>query len=195
MNGRQVSVSLRVLVLAWFMALGVVSSAAAQDASPEAGDNNAAAAIIYDVDGQAVGVALLAERSDGSVAVFVTASSLEPGDRGVHAHETGACDPTGEKAFTSAGGHFNPTDAEHGDHAGDLGNISVDDEGIGRLEMTTDAFTLSEGDTALLDDDGAAIVIHANKDENDPEGKSFGGRIACGVFTTSVAAAVATPVG
>ena len=27
-------------------------------------------------------------------------------------------------------------------------------------------------------------MIHAEEDENDPEGESYGGRIACGVLTT-----------
>jgi len=165
-----------------------LAPAHAQDATPVAAAGATAATVIYDTEGHAVGVALLVEQADGSVLVVVTVAGLEPGDHGIHAHETGACDPEGEKAFTSAGGHFNPTEAEHGDHAGDLGNIAVDEDGIGRFEETADAFTLMTGDTVLLDDDGAAIVIHADRDENDPEGKSFGGRIACGVLTTSVAA-------
>ena len=188
MRYRCVPISVLTLVLAGLMGMGAVAPAVAQDATPVGGDASTAAAVLYGTDGLVVGVALLTELADGSVTVVVTAAGLESGEHGLHAHETGACDPTGDKAFTSAGGHFNPTETAHGDHAGDLGNISVDDDGIGRFEDTADAFTLTAGDTVLLDDDGAAIVIHADRDENDPEGKSFGGRIACGVLTTSVAA-------
>ena len=154
------------------------------DATPVAGEATTAAAVLYGVDGTVVGTVLLREQADGSVDVVVDAVGLEPGAHGIHAHETGQCDPTGEKAFTSAGGHFNPTEAEHGEHAGDLGNIAVDDEGVGRFEETTEALTLTAGETGLFDEDGAAIVIHADEDQNDPEGTSFGARVACGVLAT-----------
>jgi Cu-Zn family superoxide dismutase len=163
-------------------------TAGAQGAGLPAG-GGAAAAILYDTSGQTVGTALLAEQAVGTVAVFVVVVGLTPGDHGIHAHETGACDPGGEKAFASAGGHVNPTATEHGAHAGDLGNITVDDTGLAIFELVTDRFALTAGEVPLLDADGAAIVIHANRDENDPEGASFGGRIACGVLE----AAGATP--
>ena len=43
---------------------------------------------------------------------------------------------------------------------------------------------LSDGDIALMDADGAAVVVHEGPDDlkTDPSGES-GGRIACGVFT------------
>ncbi len=131
--------------------------------------------------GRVVGVALIADAATGTVTVYVAAHGLEPGEHGVHVHETGVCDPAGEKAFSSAGGHYNPTGAEHGQHAGDLGNITIDANGLGRLETNSDAITLSE----LLDGDGAALVVHANADANDAEGKSYGARVACGVLTTT----------
>lgn len=182
---RRMAVTGLVAILLTLLGVGQLTPTSAQDASPIAASGTAAAAVIYGTEGQVVGTALLTEQPDGSVVVVVTAAGLEPGEHGLHAHETGQCDPEGERAFSSAGGHFNPTEAEHGDHAGDLGNITVDDDGIGRYEETTDAFTLTSGDPMLLDDDGAAIVIHANPDENDPDGESFGARIACGVLTTT----------
>ncbi len=153
----------------------------AQEATPVAGAPAAAGATLFDTTGHVIGVALLVGRSDGPVTVFVVAQGLKPGNHGLHVHETGACDPAGEKAFASAGGHYNPTGAKHGHHAGDLGNITIDAHGLGRVETNAEQIKLSE----LLDADGASIVIHANEDQNDPDGKSFGGRIACGVLTTT----------
>ena len=103
---------------------------------------------------------------------------------GFHIHEKGSC---ASADGTSAGGHFNPEghhhgpqDAEH--HAGDMPNLSVDAQGRDRT-----IFTLPDGTFAgLMDEDGAALVIHANADDykTDPSGNS-GGRIACGVIVAN----------
>ena len=177
---RLLALALGAVVVIALVAAGPRPGSGAQEENPGA----TAAAVLIDRDGATVGTALLNEQADGTVEVLVDAVGLEPGEHGIHAHETGACDLGTDPAFSSAGGHFNPTGAEHGDHAGDLGNITADEDGRARLEETTDRFTLVSGATPLLDADGAAIVIHAEEDENDPEGESFGGRIACGVLTT-----------
>jgi len=132
-------------------------------------------------DGTVVGVAFIGALPGGGSAIGVAAMGLEAGEHGVHIHETGACDPAGEKAFTSAGGHYNPTKTEHGEHAGDLGNITITADSLMSLELSSDAVVLCE----LLDGDGAAIVIHASEDLNDAEGTSYGARIACGVLTST----------
>jgi len=153
----------------------------AQDGTPSAASPTSAGTVIYDTAGRVVAVALVMEDTDGVAGVFVTATGLEPGEHGLHAHETGVCEPTGEKAFSSAGGHVNPTGAEHGGHAGDLGNIVVNADGVGSAVAWAKMLTLEE----LTEADGAAIVIHARADLNDAEGTSYGGRIACGVLTTA----------
>lgn len=163
---------------------GSVVSAGAQDATPDVTVGRTLAALIQDTDGKTIGVALLAEEEDDEVSVGVVAVGLEPGDHGMHIHETGVCDPTGDPAFASAGDHYNPTDEEHGEHAGDLGNITADEDGTASFEETTDQFVIDE----LLDEDGSSIVIHAEEDENDEEGESYGARIACGVIAAPVAA-------
>jgi Cu-Zn family superoxide dismutase len=114
------------------------------------------------------------------------------------------CDPSGETAFQSAGGHFNPTDASHGgpddedSHAGDLGNLTVDDNGAFEFEITTDRVTLDpEAENSLADQDGGALVIHAGADDlkTDPSGES-GERLICGViFPAMEGTPEATPVG
>jgi Cu-Zn family superoxide dismutase len=165
------------------LAVGPLAALAAQEATPTATVEATLAALLQDVDGVTVAVALLAERGDGEVSIGVTAVGLNPGPHGIHIHETGVCDPAGDRAFASAGGHYNPTEDEHGDHAGDLGNIDADEDGTAVLRATTDAFGLDE----LLDEDGTAIVIHAEEDENDPAGESYGARIACGVLAEPAA--------
>ena len=96
-----------------------------------------------------------------------------------------ACDPP---AFESAGGHFNPTERQHGflnpagEHAGDMPNITVRSDGTAAADHHATGLTLSGGANALLDGDGSAIVVHAGVDDyrTDPSGNS-GPRIACGV--------------
>ncbi len=185
--------------------IGVRLSAVAQEAtlgaSPPALE--AVEVILRDVDGQEVGLATFAETPDGEVSIGVSVEGLEPGEHGIHVHETGVCDPEGDQPFASAGGHYNPTGTTHGGpsgaagsvpmgtpegvgtpgvtpgHAGDLGNILVDDSGRARLQLTTDQFELAE----LNDADGSALVIHADRDDlvTDPAGNS-GPRIVCGVI-------------
>lgn len=127
-----------------------------------------------------------ANRAGPGVRVALEVSGLAPGSYGVHLHEIGRCDPPG---FTSAGGHWNPTGRQHGGlnpqgpHKGDLPNLAVGTNGRGTLAFTVPDAAFARGSGALLDDDGAAVVIHAGPDDyrSDPSGNS-GARIACGVF-------------
>jgi superoxide dismutase, Cu-Zn family len=105
------------------------------------------------------------------------------GEVGVHLHGIGKCDGPD---FVSAGPHWNPESKQHGlnnpmgHHAGDMPNINV------RFgEKTRELRDIKGGSiAALMDADGAAIVIHEKPDDNisDPSGNS-GKRIICGVFT------------
>lgn len=157
------------------------------------------------VEGELIGIASFTTTADGvTIQLQSTAegsgSGLEPGPRGVHIHETGICDPAGDTPFESAGDHFNPTDASHGgledadSHAGDLGNLEVDGAGTFGLNVTTDKVSMEPGaENSLADDDGSAIMIHANADDlqTDPSGES-GDPIACGVIFAA-AGSSATP--
>jgi len=143
-----------------------------------------ATATIMDAQGKRVGNATFTDSYAG-VLVDGTVSDLGLGSHGVHIHAIGKCEPP----FTTAGGHFNPTTRQHGfqnqhgPHLGDLPNINTPGAGTLHFEFVLPNVTL-KGQNALLDADGAAIVIHAGRDDykTDPAGSS-GGRIACGVIT------------
>ena len=145
----------------------------------------AAGATVRDSTGRIVGSAVLLQESDG-VRILLEVMCLPPGDKAVHIHEVGRCEPP---SFESAGAHFNPKKAEHGTanprgpHAGDLPNITVDETGLGHLEVTNPRVTLEQGPTSLFNANGTALVLHAGSDDmrTDPAGNS-GARIACGVI-------------
>jgi Cu-Zn family superoxide dismutase len=132
-------------------------------------------------DGTPAGTATATPTTNG-VMVSLQVQGLPPGEHGAHIHMIGQCDAP---AFEGAGDHWNPTDAQHGlespqgPHAGDMPNLSVDENGQGALDYTLEDGSMDE----LFDADGAAMVVHAMPDDQmtDPAGNS-GARIACGVF-------------
>lgn len=143
-----------------------------------------ARAELADASGAPRGTATISETGTG-IRVAIDARNLPPGVHAAHLHTTGACVPPD---FASAGGHWNPLGREHGrenprgQHMGDMPNLIVGQDGTGVLEITIDGARLAGGDAALLDEDGAAVVIHATADDyrSDPAGNA-GARIACGV--------------
>ena len=168
--------------------LVAVVTVAACARNPHGGTSRStsASATIRDASGATVGTASFTETT-GGVLVSGSLSGLGSGTHGIHVHETGRCDPP----FTSAGGHFNPDAKQHGfrnpkgPHAGDIPNVSVPGTGSVRFDILIPLVTLS-GQRALLDADGAALVIHEAADDyvTDPAGNS-GARIACGVIVGS----------
>jgi len=139
---------------------------------------------INDASGSLRATGTLKQRADG-IAVHIEAHGMKAGSYGVHVHTVGQC---AGPAFASAGGHWNPTGKQHGRdnpmgmHEGDLPNLVIGSNGNGTLEAVIAGGSLTSGPAALLDADGAAIVIHAAADDykTDPSGNS-GARTACGV--------------
>ncbi|RYY24420.1 MAG: superoxide dismutase family protein [Sphingomonadales bacterium] len=132
-------------------------------------------------DGTLVGTGI-AEEVEGDIRVIVSVKGVAEGVHGVHIHTTGKCEAPG---FTTAGGHWNPTAHQHGKenpagpHMGDLPNLHTDKDGRDEVTLILKGATFA----GLMDEDGAALVVHAGPDDykTDPSGNS-GGRIACGVF-------------
>ena len=181
------------MVIATALVAAVAGAALAQETAA------GATADLLDAQGNPVGSAQFTEGTGGGDGVVVTvqAQGLEPGEHGIHLHETGACEGP---AFESAGGHINPTGAQHGlenpegPHAGDLPGLSVGADGTASYQATNALVTLSGGGAASLSDaDGSAIVIHDAADDQvtDPTGDS-GDRVACGVIEAAGAAATGT---
>jgi len=143
-----------------------------------------ATATLRDLAGTRVGTVTFTESYAG-VIVAGNLTGLGLGAHAIHVHEFGKC----QAPFTTAGAHFNPRGKHHGffsadgGHLGDLPNIDTPAAGKLRFELLLPGATL-RGANALLDADGASIVIHASRDNyySDPSGDS-GSRIACGVIT------------
>jgi Cu-Zn family superoxide dismutase len=145
-----------------------------------------AAAAIADPSGRVVAHGTV-RQAGGRLAIRIEAAGLAPGLYGVHLHAVGRCEAP---AFATAGPHWNPTGRQHGRdnpagaHMGDLPNLAVGQDGRGAVDFEiADATLAGPGARALLDADGAALVVHAQADDyrTDPSGNS-GARIACGVL-------------
>jgi superoxide dismutase, Cu-Zn family len=141
-----------------------------------------------------------------SVIASVDFPGARPGFHGIHIHandnpangEGCVADPAAAPAthFLSADGHYNPSMHGHGEHGGDMPNITILDDGAGLLSF------LDELD--LDDIDGRAMILHEGVDNhghiplgtaanqyaaNGPEALALtqatgnaGPRIACGLI-------------
>jgi len=130
------------------------------------------------------GEAELEAKGDG-VEIEVEVANAPPGPKGIHIHQKPDCTDIPAK---SMGDHFAPDVKEHGlpnspaHHLGDLGNINIDEDGKGELEIKVAKANLKDNDPLSLL--GRAIVIHEKNDEGagaQPSGNS-GKPIACAVI-------------
>jgi Cu-Zn family superoxide dismutase len=133
-------------------------------------------------DGGSAGTVTITPTPNGLL-LAADLANLGDGERSFHIHETGLC----EGDFTSAGGHYNPTDKEHGfkvengPHAGDMPNFTASG-GEAQFQTFNPMVTLTGGEAPLQDADGSALVVHGGADDyqSQPSGDA-GDRIACGV--------------
>jgi len=106
---------------------------------------------------------------DDPLLIKGTLSGLVPGLHGLHVHEL----KFDGVDCSSAGSHFNPKQVDHGSthsetrHAGDFGNIDVDSDGNGKIDLTIPA---KSGSTLFGAEDqesilGRTLVIHELEDD------------------------------
>jgi superoxide dismutase, Cu-Zn family len=146
---------------------------------------NAQALIIAKNESGISGLVTFTE-SDGKVVMNAELSGLTVGEHAFHIHAVGDCSSADGK---SAGGHWNPTEVNHGKwgeapfHVGDIGNMVADSLGNGTINRTTDLWCIDcEDDTKNII--GKAIIIHQGPDDfsSQPAGAA-GPRIGCGEIT------------
>ena len=134
-------------------------------------------------DSSVTGMAVFTQNGD-QITLTIEIQNTSPGIHAVHIHEKGDCSATDGK---SAGGHWNPTGVAHGKwgegefHLGDIGNITVGEDGTGSIELTTDLWEIGTGSD--VDVVGRGIIVHASADDftSQPSGAA-GARIGCGAI-------------
>ncbi len=153
---------------------GVITTEPAKQANAMIGSSN---------DSGVTGEAIFTQNGD-QITLMIEIQGASPGLHAVHIHENGDCSsPDG----TSAGGHWNPTGVAHGKwgeaefHLGDIGNISVGEDGTGSITLTSDLWEIGTGSD--IDVVGKGIIVHADADDftSQPSGAA-GMRIGCGVI-------------
>ncbi|KAL2942290.1 Superoxide dismutase [Cu-Zn], partial [Bienertia sinuspersici] len=103
------------------------------------------------------------QEGDGPTTVTGNVSGLKPGLHGFHVHALG--DTT--NGCMSTGPHYNPAGKEHGApedevrHAGDLGNITVGDDGTATFTIIDSQIPISGANSIV----GRAVVVHADPDD------------------------------
>eukprot|EP00262_Sarcandra_glabra_P005171 TRINITY_DN164_c0_g1_i2.p1 TRINITY_DN164_c0_g1~~TRINITY_DN164_c0_g1_i2.p1 ORF type:complete len:154 (+),score=48.71 TRINITY_DN164_c0_g1_i2:118-579(+) len=138
------------------------------------------------------GTVFFTQEGDGPTTVTGSLSGLRPGPHGFHVHALG--DTT--NGCMSTGPHFNPAEKEHGApdddirHAGDLGNVTVGEDGTVSFNIVDSQIPLCGANSIL----GRAVVVHAEPDDLGKGGHELskstgnaGGRVACGVIGLTVA--------
>ncbi|MDP6151910.1 MAG: superoxide dismutase family protein [Phycisphaeraceae bacterium] len=100
----------------------------------------------------------------------------------IHIHELGDISSGNGK---STGGHYNPDGHDHAlpgvskRHAGDLGNLHANGQGVATLDLTVDVITINGRWNPIL---GRAIIIHAKKDDGGQPTGNAGSRLGQGAI-------------
>ena len=137
-------------------------------------------------DSQLVGAVRL-EDTDEGLRIEAQIFGAPPGIHGIHIHENGSCENQGD----GAGGHFNPKGVQHGFlptdgldkvHAGDFGNIEINQSGEGSLFLVIPGLTVTGGTYNV---EGRSLILHEKQDDFGQPTGNAGGRIGCGIIKTT----------
>jgi superoxide dismutase, Cu-Zn family len=138
-------------------------------------------------DSQIAGTVTFEETEAGLVIIADLANVPSPGKHGFHIHEKGDCSDDGK----AAGGHYNPASVIHGHlptdgaekaHAGDMGNITINENGTGKLNLTLPGVHLTGAKNNVL---GLSVILHEKADDFSQPTGNAGGRIGCGIITSA----------
>lgn len=142
---------------------------------------------IINKEGATIGSLHLFAGTAGVVA-YLKASGLEPGAHGMHFHMVGECNDDSD--FADAGNLHGAHEKPHGaladvddHHTGVLPNLIVGKDGTVEVELYSTTVHFDKGPGALLDADGASLVIHETPDDHvTADAGGSGERIACAII-------------
>jgi len=146
------------------------------------GPQRATALLLATEGNEASGHVRFRQRGD-QVVIRGRIENLEPGStHGFHVHQWGdISEPDG----TGAGGHYNPEGHEHGlppetpRHAGDLGNVTANEDGVATFTKRVSNITVAGKTNPIL---GRGVILHAKRDDGGQPTGNAGARIAQGVI-------------
>ena len=141
-------------LVALLLASGALPAAAAPTPPPQA------KGVLMSTTGEAIGNVLFTQAADGTVFVSLAVKNLPQGEHGISIRDTGAC-----PADLNTVGAAIPADLPALSVTGPVAELSASTKSV--------AVVGGSGPT-LIDADGSAVVITANKDEN--------AKVACAVL-------------
>jgi Cu-Zn family superoxide dismutase len=141
------------------------------------------AATTQPVDKNVTGTVTFTQAGD-KVHVTAHITGLAPNTtHGFHIHEKG---DLSAPDLSSAGGHFNPGQHQHGapskeSHGGDMGNVKADATGMAMVDMDIEGVSIGTGQPN--DIVGKSVIVHGKEDDlkTQPSGNA-GSRVAGGVI-------------
>lgn len=132
---------------------------------------------------QTSGSILFESMADGTVKITAEVSGLKPNAKhAIHIHEYGDLRATDG---TMTGGHYNPENHDHAlpdqemRHAGDMGNLMANAEGIAKFTLIVDNISLAGSENPII---GRGVIVHAGTDDGGQPTGNAGARIAQGVI-------------
>lgn len=177
----------RVVALLMMAVVPVAAGAAPQSAAPPT------VATVVGAGGGPLGSVTLRDGPKG-VLITLKISGLSPGWHGMHFHQVGDC----SAGFKAAGGHVVADHTAHhghvqlnsgllnprGNDAGALPNLFVGDDRAATVELYSTYVSLkgAGGRPALLDADGATLIIHEGPEDQTGKADTVSTRVACALF-------------